>query len=555
MPAKPGNSQGFKQSSLNVRDLAKLVRLYNEKSYAEIEQLPAEDVANIRQAIVTILENLSTEEKQQLPESTIVGIRKAINPYGPTIREMEGKWLTFAVTDLDKQFKERLLMTSMVSFMFSKLNMWKLPKDMPIIDAIDFFNNPNIIRELMADRVQDDQELQKTIEDYEKVMRQKLVIVDFLESIFQFNPNVHVEPAYKPNLHDPTRDPIMTPAAAMATAFHGSKKEGFRQDLMKFHDFFETLPMLIKSNSRVVQPAVKSRVPGVDLLKSHKYNLPDEGESLKIAVSALMKKAFKRKWTKFDDQALSVAYNMIHPANVYADFEMYTANNYETLVKVTENLFAFKKDTDLAINPYSVHDSHDKAVEFVKKHRNTVITDIQIGKMGSWNFLCPSKDRDKNAIFMNEESSALAEIMDQVNTSAVLGQSMMKKSIAAGRADRARQGKAPDEETKKWITAHGHKMGVDVTDEDPDFENCPDDKIEVLIHNIEGGGLKTSRAKIFMDAEPVEDRVLTGSMDMTLGQPRVRPADEDIKPVRSSIIYPPGTLPTRKGTTLSADGE
>jgi hypothetical protein len=541
-----GRSKNSKKStdSVDVVNLAKLVRIYNQKSFEEIEKLPPAEVSQIRDAISTILEKLSPEERQRLPEETIVGIRKALNPYGPTIKDMEGKWLTLSITQLDKEFQQKLLMTSMVGFLFSKLNMWKHPKDMPLIDCIDFCNNPNILRELYADRAAEDPEFKETIEEYEKVMRKKLIIIEFLESVFQFNPNVHIEPTYKPNFDDTSRDIVMTPAAAMAMAFHasGNKKEGkdkFRNELLRFHRFFEVLPMLVKSTEKK-EDTVFSPQPAIQTLKSHKYNLKDEGDSLKLTVGTLMKRSLSRKWTKYDDDTLvTTAYNIIHPANVYADLNMYTKNNYEKLVKITENLHYDKKDIDLAINPYCVHDSQEKAIEWAKKHRNNVIADIKFIRMGAWNMLFTPG----TPMLYNEHSSALDEILHHQELSAHLGQAMMKKSMAASREERARKGKAPDEDTSKWIKAHGHKMGVDATDDQADFEECPDDKVEVLIHNIQAGGLKTSKAKVFIDTEPLSDKITGGTVDMSLGQPMVKPADEEVKPARSSIMYPPGTTP------------
>ena len=85
----------------------------------------------------SLFDELDEESINTLDEEKVVEMRKKMYPYGRTI-EGSDKVLTFCVTDLDKKFKQRLLMTSLVGFLNRKLDEWHVPDGIPVTTVYEY---------------------------------------------------------------------------------------------------------------------------------------------------------------------------------------------------------------------------------------------------------------------------------------------------------------------------------------------------------------------------------------------------------------------------------
>lgn len=97
------------------------------------------------------------------------------------------------------------------------------------------------------------------------------------------------------------------------------------------------------------------------------------------------------KWSTEDKNALRTACEMIPPVDIFGKFKHYYEVNYDKLREAVMYLYCEKPDFDIAINPYSWHNTRDEAEKFQKKHRSEVISDIIIADSGKWNLFAPFK--------------------------------------------------------------------------------------------------------------------------------------------------------------------
>jgi hypothetical protein len=70
------------------------------------------------------------------------------------------------------------------------------------------------------------------------------------------------------------------------------------------------------------------------------------------------------KWSDDDKNALRTACEMIPPVDIFAKFKRYCEVNYESLREAVEYLYCEKPEFELAVNPYSWHDTREEAEEF-----------------------------------------------------------------------------------------------------------------------------------------------------------------------------------------------
>ena len=164
-----------------------------------------------------------------LTEEQVSELRKRINPYGRTI-EGSDKYTCASVVNLSEQYMQKLLMTSLIGFLFRQCDEYKLDDGEPPIHMDDFnkfmkvYNEAveaainsrvwlqqfNIKKEDKADTELSISEKAQCLEHQRIVERgdgfkRRLIIRQFLGDLFQFNPDNHVRSAYSDNPLDPER--------------------------------------------------------------------------------------------------------------------------------------------------------------------------------------------------------------------------------------------------------------------------------------------------------------------------------------------------------------
>lgn len=455
----------------------------------------------------SILGELTEEYINEMSYDELIEYRKKLNVYGRTIQGSD-KFLTFSFTNLQEEYMKKLLTTSMIGFLNRMCDEWHVPDGIPIIPVYDYIKDPASIYQFSKDWKLTDKTRMELKENAEW-MKKRVIVKEFLEEMFQFNPDAHVRSSFKPHPKDLDRYIPDTPAANLAIENLKKTDIKFREQMLEF----DRAQALIRMKEVELTSSVRSSTDvGTD-----KKN---DSVACKVAsaLDAAKKLVAKRlllpeqhysimnfsKWSDTDKNLLRTACEMIPPADIYHRFKNYYESNYDKLREAVLHLYCDKPEFDIAINPYDWHDSEEDAVEFQKKHRHEVISDIIKAHSGKWNFFAPfAKVRDTMKYF-NENTIVLEAIASQIESDAKLGQELMKNRIKSKKKKNIMEDGPDAEIFKKWKNKNADlkNMGAQTINEDSFVDDeCPDDGIQVDVWKVSKGGLKVKKDKFYTKAQ------------------------------------------------------
>jgi len=311
-----------------------------------------------------LLDELDEESLSKMNDEEILELRKQLNPYGRTI-EGSDKVLTFSYTDLRHSYLKRMVVTTLIGFLNRMCDEWKVPAGIPVIPVYDYLQNPSKLDDFEK-TLQDPSILRKDLDENKELMKKRVIIKEFLEDMFQYNPDTHVRSAYKPNTHDPDRNIINTPAGHLAIYQLRKKDSEFNNDWILYERTLTT-----KKNAKS--------------LKSE-----DSTETKDQTVSADQKDDLSKK---IASKVKKYCTEMIPPDDIFHKYQYYYDSNYEELKEIVNDLYCEKPELEAALNPYQWHDTEDDADKFIDKHKNEVISTIFKGHSGKWNVFAPYNKR------------------------------------------------------------------------------------------------------------------------------------------------------------------
>ena len=486
---------------------------------------------NLSSELESILSELKDNDLSQLPTERILELRKKMNPYGRTI-EGADQYLNFSVTQISHEYWKKFVTTAMVGFLNRMCDEWKVPDGIPVVSVYDYLEDNTKIAtpKLLIER-----KAQKDIKEWEfnqKWMEKRIIVKEFLEEFFQFNPDEHVRSSYRPNRADKSRDPVDTPAAELAiNHLTGSDrqfaaKEALHKDVQERSD-------------------AKADVNKADVNKESSANKADAAK-VKVVIGKDGKKKLVRtqapeKIKYVDPTVAESTREMIPPQDTFGRFKLYYTSNYEQLRDAVKDLYCEKPDLELAINPYSWHKTLDEAEAFKKKHRNEVIAEVFTAHSGKWNFFDTFKEQRDNVNFYNDSTIVLEEIMKQNERDAKLAKDMMSKAVKKKKKiNELLEG--PDAESfKKWRQQNSdiNKLGASHLGGQVS-EECPDDAVQVDVWKLAKGGTEIAKTHFFTQAEAPD--FVEQQVDKMTG----KPVDVPYKP-RADKTIPEEPEEERKG--------
>lgn len=159
-----------------------------------------------------------------LTDEQVTELRKRLNPYGKTV-EGEGTFTCLSITNLSEQYMKRFLMTSLIGFLYRQCDEHGLDDGEPVTTMDDYKKFIRVYDTAVSEG-RDAAEWLKTVDtkdtsnEYAAIVLQKnrlvergdgfkrrLIVRNFLDSLFQFNPDLHVRSAYANNPLDTERRP------------------------------------------------------------------------------------------------------------------------------------------------------------------------------------------------------------------------------------------------------------------------------------------------------------------------------------------------------------
>lgn len=439
--------------------------------------------------IKNLYSQLDDASRKQMKLEDISKLRAQTNPYNTSIKEGEGNFLCFSYTAPHKEYLQKFYTTAMVAFVRTCLNEWKVAEDMPVVDVYQYAQNPGVIRELTA-KWDQNPKLQQRVEEYEELMKKKLIVAEFFEEYFQYDPDKHVRSGYVPPVDgEDSRQHIHTPAAILAVKKEIQQDPKFKSKiaLLEHPRMQRLLNMATKANpTNAAKPYTTTRLnyvanPSTNVTKYLKYNEGSADPNIPLSV-----------------------YELIPPADTFSRFTRYVETNYEALHDAVHHLYVELNDIDFAILPAYWAPTLKQANDLAEKHKDSLTLPLSVASSGKWNIIAPYKANREVSTYVSKDALLLKRMMQEREKDAKLVKQMTeRKAVAAKKKNNAEEG--PDAKMlaqyKNFKQAEFEEMGVKSIDEDILMDDLPDDKVEIPVFRISKGGLKMVKDKIILDAD------------------------------------------------------
>jgi hypothetical protein len=428
------------------------------------------------QQLNDLLNELDEDTLAKLSDEEVLEMRKQLNPYGRTI-EGSDQVLTYSFTDLRGEYQKKLMVTTMIGFLNRMLDEWNVPDGVPVIPVYDYVKDPSTLSAFEEGlHAPATGQLKEDINDNAIWMAKRVIVKEFLEDMFQYNPDFHVRSAYKPALLDDERKIIETPAGMLAINELKRKDPVFKETLLKY----DRLKLAeSKTTESVTKAEKKASAEATNTSKSE-------------VVSAL------RAYTT----------EMIPPADVFHRYQYYYDSNYEEMQGIVQDLYCDKPDIETAINPYCMHPNEDAADEFINKHKDEVITTIFKAHTGKWNIFAPFKKVRDSMRYFNKKTVVLEEIAKQIERDAKLGKDLMEKRVKVKKNKNIARDGPDDPAFAKWKSQNSTLSDMGATDVNnaasKASDECPEDAIQVDVFRMSKGGQTMEKTKFFTQAEAPE---------------------------------------------------
>jgi hypothetical protein len=420
----------------------------------------------------------------QLTEDQVTELRKRISPYGRTI-DGDKKLCCLSVINMKEEWIKRIQMTSLIAFLYRGCDEHLAFESEPIqyLDDLDDSQKKIMLekvyrdavparRQLAAEHIEDNRikscemkeyqeanadqiesvsvehqmlqtmidnnvslssNQQKTYDDYEEweinavdknaaklreatmrtlekiILRaenltKRMIIREFLDGLFTFNPDKHIRGAYGFNPLDPSRTEVKTKVAKKSVR-NWKKRDQIDSRRQKTGKHQTTMSSSSKNTEEKKEAPVEIVAPDTD-----EFN----GTETPVQRSAVLH---------------------IPPAETFLKWNTFTDDHYEQIRSVAHDLYHEQPDIEFAINPFGVYSTNEEAKKFVEKHKDEVIWNIETLNTNNWNLIGAFAKNRERTDFLNNNTSVITELLNQVENDKKLGRQLMmskaqKKKLA-----------------------------------------------------------------------------------------------------------------------------
>ena len=473
------------------------------------------DQLSTAERIDLYLQALNNKDLSNLPQDKILEMRRRLNPYGRTIAGSDN-FLNFSLTQITHEYYKKLITTAFIGFLNRMCDEWKVPTGVPVVSVYDYLDDktkldtPSIVTEKGNTSLAYDYEFNR------QWMQKRIIVKEFLEEMFQFNPDEHVRSAYRPNYKDTSRTVLDTMAARLAVSHATAKDKQLATDKTEYDNAKGIITKKIKRVIKGKDGTTKTIIKEVPI-EQPKPTPPTATNPVPLDPAK-----------PIDTNLSSTVTNMIPPVDMFGRFKNYLTENYEEIREAVLALYCEKPEFELAINPYSWHDSREKAEAFKKQHADEVIAEVFTAETGKWNFFDSFKKQRESVNFYNKNTIILEEMVKQIERDERLGQDLMAKRVEKEKKKNIIEAGPDAENFAQWrkenpgISQLGAKHIGDMADPD-----MPEDSVQVDVWRIAKGGVEITKDKFFSQAEApkfVQEAQEKSKIDSAVGG---MPARED----------------------------
>jgi hypothetical protein len=431
---------------------------------------------------------LSDKELAELPSEKILEYRKKLNPYGRTIAG-SNKYLNFSITQITHEYWKKFITTSMVGYLNRMCDEWKVPNGVPVVGVYKYLEDPSALDTPQHVLDKNNESLMYDYEFNRRWMEKRIVVKEFLEEMFQFNPDEHVRSGYRPNYKDSSRTPLQTMAARIAVNHLIKKDVQLRTDKEEYDQARGIKTKKIKRTIKSKNGATRTIIREVPV--NEEVTKPDETHPMPLDPA-----------NPKDPNVVSTVTNMIPPHDIFHRFKMYYQENYEELREAVKHLYCENPEFELAINAYAMHDTAEDAELFKKQHADEVISEIFTVETGKWCFFDSFKKQRESVTFYNKNTVILEEMTKQAERDERLGQDMMSKRVEKSKKMNEVEAGPDAANLKQWVAENNNlaKMGAMYLGDKAD-DDIPEDAVQVDVWKIAKGGVQLVKEKFYTQAE------------------------------------------------------
>jgi hypothetical protein len=509
------------------------------------------------------LENLTKEKLLKADDDDVKKLkdyifdaRSKLNPFKVKVDGCDEGSLLFSFINMQREYMTKFIATGFLGFLRRAVNEWGVPDapvSVPVIDVVDYLKDPTLADPAPVDSGKISQDILDAYDKNKKMMAKRIVVAEFLEYMFGFDPDRHARPGYKPNFEDPERRPIMTPSGELSVLIEKRRIEKEKKTSISEKKEYQLLyaqyleeKKRIAEGEKVEKPCIRTvrrtikdkngnmmeverKIKCTELEykvmqmkkddpESSKNLIVAESESKIIPDSPPNWKDYFNKQNQARDQAIhDVVRDLIPPADMFYKFNVYLDKHYEQVQDAVRDLYHVKPDFDAAICAYKHVEVEKKKngeivpiADQVKKFRhanerdlNFSINEIQFGK---WTMIAPYKQNRERVEYYGQNMAIFEEMFKMKASEKLLAKDMMDKAVARKRREvQAVHGKNDPNFEKSYGTLGSQnldKLGLEKVKDDDD--DTPDDAIEVGVFRISQGGKKIDVDKFYTQAEAPE---------------------------------------------------
>ena len=411
---------------------------------------------------------------KKIDEKKLAALRTKINPYNVSICEQDPHYVAFSYTLPQYEYLVKQITVSLVGFLNAAVEEWNVPAGVPPVSVYDYVKNPKIMDELTADWVKDEKTKEK-LKRNDDFMKNRIVVKQFLEYLFQYDPHEHVRSSYSvPEQED--RKEVVTPAAVLAI------KEETSSDRIK-----------------LLQDKRMQRV--MNMAKSAQKGRPYSLNRFNFLTDSRITPEQYRKFIGTSEKDINISQvvtNMIPPADIFHTFRKYCDTNHEKIIEATDTLYSELHDLNIAILPAFVSKDHKSVLNFIEKYKSEMSVPIYVAQTGKWTILESYKKNREVTDYVSKDSLLIKRMMEQRVKDAKMGKEMMEKQVKVQRkAHESEHGKA-GKLVEKWqnFKKSGDDSEVGGVDLSAIVDDEDDEVVELPIFRIDKGGLSVNKSKV-----------------------------------------------------------
>lgn len=119
----------------------------------------------------------------------------------------------------------------------------------------------------------------------------------------------------------------------------------------------------------------------------------------------------------------------VPPNDMFCRFRTYYELNYDTLRKVTNDIYNVKPDLEYAIHIYDKFENVEEGNKFIDKYRNQATMEIFNIQTKQWTLLGPFKENRDRIDFYNKNTKIIEGMIEQNESDAKLGSELIKDRV------------------------------------------------------------------------------------------------------------------------------